>query len=507
MLTRPLLETRSLTKRFGGVVALRDLDFAVHQGEIHALCGENGAGKSTLIKILSGVHPAGSYDGEVIFRGQTRHFRSSRDAESAGIAVIYQELALVPELSVGENVFLGHEPQRRGILDWPVLTARTRAVLRDLDLDVDPHTPVKMLGIGQQQLVEIAKALVRRADLLILDEPTAALAESEVEILLSLLKHLKSRGMTLIYISHKLKEILAVADRVTVLRDGQRVATRSAAETEEDELVSLMVGRPLRELFPKEAHRRGKPVLEVRNFSVYDPLLPGRKRIDNVSFSVRRGEIVGIAGLMGSGRTELLMGLFAAYPGRTEGEIRINGRPVAIGTPEDAIGAGLGLVGEDRKRYGLLLDFPLPDNVTLASLHKVAARGVIDRAREIAVARRSADQLRIRTPSIESPVNELSGGNQQKVVLAKWLLTEPRVLFLDEPTRGIDVGAKQEIYHLMNRLARQGVGMVMVSSELEEVLGMCDRILVLHAGRFVQEFASAEADLETVIRYATGAAQ
>jgi D-xylose transport system ATP-binding protein len=501
-----ILETRSLTKRFGGVLALHDVNLTVNEGEIHAICGENGAGKSTLIKILSGVHPAGSYDGEFLLRGRVQRFRSTRDAEAAGIAVIHQELALVPELSVGENIFLGHEPQRLGVIDWNDLAARSRRVLEELHLKVDSQTPVKQLGIGEQQLVEIAKALVRNADIMILDEPTAALAESEVDTLLSLLRDLKRRGMTIIYISHKLKEILSLAERVSVLRDGRLVATTEVARTDEGELISMMVGRAVGDLFPKETHRPDQPILEVQNLTLYDPAIPDRKRIANVSFSVCRGEVVGIAGLMGAGRTELLTGIFGAYPGRREGEIRINGRPVDIESPQDAIKAGLALVSEDRKRYGLLLDFPLSQNLTLAGLEKVSSRGVINQAAEISIARGFVNELRIRASSVESPVNALSGGNQQKVVLAKWLLTEPRVLFLDEPTRGIDVGAKQEIYHLMNRLAKQGLAIVMVSSELEEVLGMCDRILVLHQGRITAEFCYGESDLETVMRYATGAA-
>jgi len=505
-MSHPILETRSLTKQFGGVVALRDVNLSVLEGEIHAICGENGAGKSTLIKILSGVYAAGTYEGEFLLRQQPRKFSSTRDAEEAGIAVIYQELALVPEMSVAENVFLGNEPHRFGVIDWHRLTARTRKVLEDLGLDVDPQTPIRALGIGQQQLVEIAKALVRKADILILDEPTAALADSEVDLLLELLRALRRRGITIIYISHKLKEILSLADRVTVLRDGRRVATLRVSETSERDLVSRMVGRAVGDLFPKETQTLGSPVLEVRGLTLYDAHLPQRKRIADVGFAVGRGEIVGIAGLMGAGRTELLTAIFGAYPGRCEGEIRVEGRAVRIDTPQDAIDAGIALVAEDRKRYGLLLEFPLPENLTLAALASVSRHGVIDRAAEISTCRRYLDDLKIRAPSVDCPANELSGGNQQKLVLAKWLLTEPRVLLLDEPTRGIDVGAKQEIYHLMNRLASQGLAILMVSSELEEVLGMSDRILVLHRGRIVAEFRHGEADMETVMRYAAGAA-
>lgn len=499
-----LLEIRHLTKAFPGVKALDGVVLSVVRGEIHALCGENGAGKSTLIKILSGVYPHGSYAGVIVLEGKSAHFRHIRDAEQQGIAVIYQELALVQEMTIGENIFLGQEPKKLGFVDWNALYFRAGQLLEELGLHINPRTPVKNLGIGQQQLVEIAKALSKNARLLILDEPTAALTESEVEILLRLLRQLRERGVTCIYISHKLGEVLSIADRVTVLRDGKSVGTASIHDLDEHKLVTLMVGRELSDFFPYTPSTPRETVLEIRGLTLYDSAAPKRAVVNNVSLQIRRGEILGISGLMGAGRTELLMGIFGVWAGRRKGEVLLNGQPLFIRQPQDAIRAGLGLVSEDRKRFGLILQHSVAKNIVLANLPKIAPKNIIGENREVQFSHRFVDELGIRVSSINHDVNTLSGGNQQKVVLAKWLLTEPRVLFLDEPTRGIDVGAKFEIYQIMNRLVADGVAVVMVSSELPEILGMSHRILVLHEGRITGEFTRAEATPEKIMFAATG---
>jgi D-xylose transport system ATP-binding protein len=503
----PHLELRHIGKSFPGVRALHDVSFSVEKGEIHALCGENGAGKSTLIKILSGVYPRGSYDGEFLVNGAPAHFRNIRDAEQAGIAVIYQELALVRQMTVGENISLGNEPQRYGIIDWMTLHARASDVLRQLGLEIDSRTPVQNLGIGAQQLVEIAKALSKRSDILILDEPSAALSDEEIETLMSILRGLRERGVTCIYITHKLREVHALADRVTVLRDGTYIGTRGIADIDEHVLVSMMVGRELTEFYPRQHHTRGTPVFSVRHLSVEDPESPGRKIIDDVSFDIYTGEILGLSGLMGSGRTELLMSIFGAPPGPRTGTMTMNGTPVAIRHPNDAIRHGLALVSEDRKRYGLILQASVEHNLSLASLKKFSRTGVIESLHEGKECREMTRELSIKVADIDVSVNTLSGGNQQKVVLGKWLLTHPTVLFLDEPTRGIDVGAKYEIYQLMNELIDQGLAVVMVSSELPEVLGMSDRILVLHEGRLTGEFTGTMVTQEEIMLAATGHAR
>jgi len=502
--SKKFLEVHHLTKTFPGVKALDGVSLSVQCGEIHALCGENGAGKSTLIKILSGVYPHGSYAGEIELEGKTVHFRHIRDAEHVGIAVIYQELALVKEMTIGENIFLGQEPKKFGLVDWNTIYFRAGQLLEELGLNLNPRTPVKNLGIGQQQLVEIAKALSKNARLLILDEPTAALTESEVEILLRLLRPLRERGVTCIYISHKLGEVLSIADRVTVLRDGKSVGVAPIKELDEHKLVAMMVGRELSDFFPYVPSQPRETVLEIRGLTLYDPAAPDRVIVKNASVQIRQSEILGISGLMGAGRTELLMGIFGVWPGRREGEIFLNGQPLQIRQPQDAIRAGLGLVCEDRKRLGLVLQHSVAKNITLANLRKIAPKNILDENREVQFSNRFVDELGIRAPSINHEVNTLSGGNQQKVVLAKWLLTEPCVLFLDEPTRGIDVGAKFEIYQIMNKLVADGVAVVMVSSELPEILGMSHRIIVLHEGEITGEFTRKEATPEKIMLAATG---
>ena len=537
----PLLQMQAITKDFPGVRALDNASFEVHPGEIHALCGENGAGKSTLIKILGGVYPFGTYSGEMRINGIEQRFNSVRDAERAGIAIIHQELALIPEMTVAENIYLGKEPRRFGIIDKHRLYHEAGELLSQLGLTLPLQKRVYELGIGQQQLVEIAKALGRslqapieqrrslqapieqrrglqtdadgsgNALLLVLDEPTAALTESEVDILREILDRLRANGVACIYITHKLKEIFQIADRVTVLRDGKTVATQPVKSDgcTEDVLISQMVGRELTTLFPERGTENGSDreevALRVENLSTYPSEPP---RLENVSFEVRRGEILGIAGLMGAGRTELMGTIFGAYGGRWHGEVFIAGQRVEIHTPHAAIQHGIGLVSEDRKRYGLLMDVDVVHNMTLASLglsEALVSYGIINHNAASDKSARYVDTLQIKATSLEVPVNHLSGGNQQKVVLGKWLMTRPKVLFLDEPTRGIDVGAKAEIHALMAELAHEGVAIVFVSSELPEILGMSDRVLVLHEGSVTGEFINHNLTQEEVLRCAAGA--
>lgn len=500
----PLLEMRQIVKEFPGVKALDGVTFDLSPGEFHALVGENGAGKSTLMKVLSGVYPVGTYSGEILINDKLREFRGVRDAEDAGIAIIFQELSLVKELTVGENIFLGKEPSRFGIIDWSELYHKASKLLQDLHLAIDPRTPVGNLGIGQQQLVEIAKALSQEARILVLDEPTAALTESEVETLFTILRKLKARDVGMIYISHKLDEVFTMSDRITVLRDGKTVGTHADAELTKEKVIALMVGREVGDIFPKPEHEFGETALDVKGLTAYSTDVADKKLVDNISFSVRRGEVLGIAGLMGAGRTELLMAIFGAWPGRSSGETVVEGRQVKISSPTDAIENGIGFVTEDRKRFGLILEQTIVDNMTLAGLKRVSGAFLTNRTKETLAAQGSMTSLRVKANSPLTVSGTLSGGNQQKVVLGKWLLTNPKVLFLDEPTRGIDVGAKQEIYAEINKLAKEGLAIVLVSSELPEVLGLSDRVLVLHEGRLMGEFTRSAATPEKVMHAATG---
>lgn len=500
----PLLEMRDITKTFPGVRALDGVTFDLRAGEIHALVGENGAGKSTLIKILGGVYPAGSYGGEILVEGEVQRFGNVRQAERAGIAVVFQELSLVKDLTVGENIFLGREPNRFGIIRWDELYGQARKLLADLHLHIEPRTPVRNLGIGQQQLVEIAKALSQDARILILDEPTAALTDAEVETLILILNKLRERGVGMVYISHKLEEVFRLSDRITVLRDGRTVGTEPTASLDQAGVIARMVGREVGDIFPKAEHAPGEVVFEARDITVEDANVRGKLLVDRASFSVHRGEVLGIAGLMGAGRSDLLMAIFGAHAGRVTGEVFAEGKRVEIKSPADAIRYGIGYVTEDRKRFGLVLNQTIQNNATLASLKQVSGRFVTNREAERVASERAARDLRIKAPDVLTVTGTLSGGNQQKVVLAKWLLTKPRVLFLDEPTRGIDVGAKQEIYAQINKLAREGLAIVLVSSELPEVLGLSDRVLVLHEGRITGEFTRSTATPEKVMACATG---
>ncbi len=502
-----ILEMRDITKTFPGVRALDNVNFRVRRGEIHALVGENGAGKSTLMKVLSGLYPAGSYEGEIVVDGETMSFAGIRQSEAAGIAVIYQELALVSLMNVAENIFLGNEITSGAAIDWAKSYARASELLAQVHLDVNPRVPVQKLGIGAQQLVEIAKALFKNARILVLDEPTAALNESESENLLNIIRKLRDDGVTCIYISHKLEEVKSIADSITVLRDGKTIETRHPSEGEEvteAQIISMMVGRELTERFPRVEHTAGETVLEVRDWTVYDPERADRKVIDNISFDVRKGEILGIAGLMGAGRTELAMSIFGAYGARRSGTVTLEGKKLTINEPSDAIETGISYVTEDRKEKGLVLNMDIIKNSTLASHFRVASNGVLNKLEEILEAREYTTQLQVKMSSLEQITRNLSGGNQQKVVLSKWLMTKPKVLLLDEPTRGIDVGAKFEIYNIMNRLVEEGVGIVMISSELPEIVGITDRILVMQEGRLVGSQDWREATQESIMHMATG---
>jgi len=503
----PLLEMKGITKSFPGVRALDGVSFDLNKGEIHALVGENGAGKSTLIKILAGVYPYPEYGGEIFLEGAERRFANVRDSDKAQIAVIYQELSLVKDMSVAENIFLGREPRRFGIVNWERLYSGAQKLLDDLHLPIDPLTPVRNLGIGQQQLVEIAKALSQDARIVVLDEPTAALTDSEVETLFAILNNLRARGVAMIYISHKLDEVFRLSNRVTVLRDGRTISTDATQDLDEAGVIAKMVGREVGQIFPESTHERGEVVFEARNVTVEDPAVPGKLLVDRVGFVARKGEVLGIAGLMGSGRSELLMAIFGAHAGRKSAQLFVDQQPVQINQPADAIKHGIGFVTEDRKRYGLILDQTILKNMTLAGLRKLSGRFLTNDDAEAVAGERSARDLHIKANSVFTIAGTLSGGNQQKVVLAKWLLTKPRVLFLDEPTRGIDVGAKQEIYAEINRLAESGLAIVLVSSELPEVLGLSDRVIVLHEGRVTGEFTRNEATPEAVMSCATGHAR
>jgi len=498
----PLLSAHDITKDFPGVRALSGVSFDVKPGEIHALVGENGAGKSTLIKILAGVYPHGSYAGELLLAGKAARFRSTKDAETAGIAVIHQELALVKHMSVGENIFLGDEPGRIGIVDFDSIHHESEKLLRQLGVDLNTRMEVAGLGVGHQQLVEIARAMRKKSRILVLDEPTAALAEHEVEALMSIMRDLRAKGTGLVYISHKLDEVLSIADRITVLRDGRTVASETIAKWTRESVVRAMVGRELRDMYPKRSVKPMEVVMQVRHLSVRHPELRSRMLLDDVSFEVRKGEILGVAGLMGAGRSVLLSTLFGSSPAQWTGTIEIGGSGRIFNRPAHAIRNGLAFVPEDRKRLGLNLMSSVLHNLSMAHLRSYSSGGVLDEAAEFKDTSRIAGELGIKTPSLNVAAETLSGGNQQKIVLGKWLLNPPAVLLLDEPTRGIDVGAKAEIYKLMVELAGRGMAVIMASSELPEILGMADRIVVLRDGRISRTMDRREADSEKIMEAA-----
>ena len=497
-----ILEMRGITKTFPGVKALDNVSLKVKRGEIHALVGENGAGKSTLMKVLSGVYPHGAYEGDILYDGEVQRFRGIADSEGVGIIIIHQELALVPLLSIAENIFLGNEIHRAGAIDWPATYARADELLRKVGLKEPSSTLITNIGVGKQQLVEIAKALSKRVKLLILDEPTASLQENDSQKLLDLLLEFKAQGITSILISHKLNEVSRVADSITVLRDGAAVSSLDCHRESIDEarIIKDMVGRDMAHRYPERTPQIDGMLMEVFDWTAHHPQHPDRKVVKGVNLTVRRGEVVGIAGLMGSGRTELAMSLFGrSYGQNISGRVKMNGREVDVSTVGRVVDAGIAYVTEDRKALGLVLDETMAKNISLSNLEKVSSHGVIDEGAERKVAMDFRDALNIRTPNVFQKVGNLSGGNQQKVVLSKWLFAGPQVLILDEPTRGIDVGAKFEIYTIINKLAAEGKGVVMISSEMPELLGMCDRIYVMNEGAFVGELSAAEASQEKIM--------
>jgi len=503
-----ILDIRNVTKQFPGVVALKDVSMQVRRGKIHGLCGENGAGKSTLMKILSGVYPHGSYEGSILYEGQELKLGegSIQQAIKDGIAIVYQELTLVPNMTVGENVYLGKEPTENGSINWNKLYSDTREILRKYQLDVDPQAQVKNLGVGKMQMVEIAKALSENARILILDEPTSALTEAEIDKLMEILTTLKQHGVTCIYITHKLGEFFRITDTVTVLRDGKTVTTMDTSQLTQEDLVRFMVGREMKERFPKATRKPGEVVFEVEHLSAKDPNDSNRKVLKDVSFNVRRGEILGIAGLMGSGRTELVTTIFGEYGKVTEGRMVLEGKEIKNGSAREAMKNGISLVPEDRKGQGLVLIQSILKNVSLPNLDRFSSFFRINGDAELSESSKQAKNLAIKAPNLQIPCDMLSGGNQQKVVIAKWLMGNPKVLIMDDPTRGIDVGAKYEIYKLMNELADTGVGIIMISSDLEEVMGMSDRIMVMCEGHSSETLEYAEATQEHIMKLATGIA-
>lgn len=502
-----ILEMNHITKTFPGVKALDNVNFKVNSREIHALIGENGAGKSTLMKVLSGVHPYGTYSGEIFYENKECKFKNINDSEQLGIVIIHQELALIPELSIAENIFLGNEQATRGVINWRKTIIETRELLEKVGLKLDPQEKIKNLGVGQQQLVEIAKALSKKVKLLILDEPTAALNEEDSENLLNLMLEFKKQGMTSILISHKLKEVLKVSDSITVIRDGETIDTYELKEKPitENKIIKDMVGRELSNLFPDRKHNiKDRITFEIKNWSVYHPIDTERKILHDVNIHVKEGEITGIAGLIGAGRTELAMSVFGkSYGKRITGQLFKDDKEIVFNSVDQAIEHGVAYVSEDRKEYGLILIDSVRQNFTLANLNEIANKQVLNLGREVLEAESLKERMNVRTPTIEQQVMNLSGGNQQKVVLGKWIFSDPDVLILDEPTRGIDVGAKYEIYKIINELAERGKSIIMISSELPELLGMCDRIYTLSEGRITADIPIEQANQETLMRYMT----
>jgi D-xylose transport system ATP-binding protein len=501
-----ILDVKNVTKTFPGVTALSNVSFQVRRGTIHGICGENGAGKSTLMKILAGVYPWGSYAGSIIYDGQELKLghRSIRQASEEGIAIVYQELTLVPSMTVGENIFLGREPVENRSINWEKLYADTQQILTKYQLDIQPYAVVKQLGVGKMQMTEIAKALSENAKILILDEPTSALSETESQQLMAILKNLRELGVTCIYITHKLHEFFGLTDSISILRDGQHVTTQPTSQLNVEKLVGYMVGREMKERFPRGHRHPGDVVLDVEDLHAHDPEETHHEVLKGVSFNLRKGEILGIAGLMGSGRTELVTTIFGEYAKITSGKVMLEGREIAIHNSREAMQAGISLVPEDRKQHGLVLMQSILKNISLANLDQFASWFRINDNAELNASLRFANSLAIKAPNLRVPVDSLSGGNQQKVVISKWLMSKPKVLIMDDPTRGIDVGAKYEIYKLMNDLTEQGISIIMISSDLEEVLGMSDRVMVMHEGRSNTTLDIADATQEKIMALATG---
>ncbi|GIF14078.1 multiple monosaccharide ABC transporter ATP-binding protein [Actinoplanes teichomyceticus] len=503
-MTDTILRMKNITKTFPGVKALQDVNLEVRRGEILSICGENGAGKSTLMKVLSGVYPHGTYDGEIEYDGEVSRFAGIRDSEHKGIVIIHQELALAANLSIAENIFLGNEQAKRGWIDWNKTNAAADELLRRVGLSESAVTPVVDLGVGKQQLVEIAKALTKNVKLLILDEPTAALNDDDSAHLLNLLRGLRDEGITCVIISHKLNEVMSISDRVTILRDGQTIWTEETANLSEDKIIAGMVGRDLEHRYPEHEPKIGDEVLRIEDWTVHSPTQPDRALVRKANLSLRRGEIVGLAGLMGAGRTELAMSVFGrSYGVNISGRLIKDGKEIQVRSVQEAIKHGIAYATEDRKRYGLNLIEDIKRNISAAGLTKLARGGWVDGNEEYKVADEFRASMNIKSPTVEAVVGKLSGGNQQKVVLSKWIFTDPDVLILDEPTRGIDVGAKYEIYTIINRLADEGKAILVISSELPELLGICDRIYTLSAGRITGEVPRAEATQESLMTLMT----
>ena len=501
-----ILEMRNITKEFPGVKALDNVNLVVERGEIHALIGENGAGKSTLMNVLSGIYPYGTYTGEIYYNGKLCKFRTLKESEAENIVIIHQELALIPLLSIGENMFLGNEFQNSaGVIDWNKTYAEAEKHMKQVNLHESAHTLIKDIGTGKQQLVEIAKAFSKNVKLLILDEPTSSLNDEEAKMLLDLLIEFKKHGLTSIIITHKLNEIIYCADKVTIIRDGSTIETlvKGVDDLSEDRIIKGMVGRPMDDRYPERAHNvHSDVVLEVKNWTVHHPIYSEKTVVNNVSFNVHKGEVIGFSGLQGAGRTELAMSIFGrSYGTDITGTLMLNGNVTVLKTPEAAIHAGLAYVTEDRKTNGLLLNESIRMNTTLARLDKITQKGVIDEDKERLAAEKMKDEMGTKTPSIEQRVGNLSGGNQQKALLGKWMFTEPEILILDEPTRGIDVGAKYDIYCLINSMVEKGKSVVMISSEMPELLGMCDRIYVMNEGKILAELNAKEATQEIIMSY------
>ena len=506
-LSEYILEMKNISKYFPGVKALDNVNFAVRKGEIHCLVGENGAGKSTLMKVLSGVHEYGTYEGDIIYKGQTMQFKSIKDSESIGIAIIHQELALIPELSIAENIFFGHEIMKGKLVDWNETTIQAQKYLDMVRLNANPRMPIRELRVGNQQLVEIAKALSKHAELMILDEPTSSLNDEDSRNLLNLLRELQKQGVTIIMISHRLREVVDIADTVTILRDGATICSleRGKDDISEGNIIRFMVGREMANIYPKRENKQiGDVMFAIKDWSAYDPKAE-REILHNINMNVRKGEIVGLAGLMGAGRTELALSIFGNTPEYhiTSGTIELEGKEVRFASPKSAIESGVAYATEDRKRNGLVLIQDLKFNITIANLKAIIKNNVVNKNEEIVQANKLKDRINIKAPSVQQIARNLSGGNQQKVVLAKWIFAGPKLLILDEPTRGIDVGAKHEIYTLMNEMVNEGMSIIMISSELNEVIGMSDRIYVMHEGKITGEIPGDEATEQGIMRFAT----